>query len=288
MQPEKKVFMFLKSALTSIFENKIILLPFLTIAFFQLLIIEILYFYPRFPLNVFFEPLVTEFWSPIYMHYPNNLMFLPKLFQTINGFLYILISSFLICVSIHMIGAINHGQKATMKAAIKNVLSRYVHIFIAAIIIFLMIWGLHQCYELVLQRALKIRSETGKFYMLKKIIFNGAPYFSLLISIFSTAFWAYLYPLIAVEKLNIFKAVLENFRILWRSFLFTFFIVFWPTLAGCSLLMLRSTKLIAQNPEFSIFLFALGVLIIAVTDALMYTALTVYFLTWKEARKDQQ
>jgi len=46
----------LKGSVDTFVNNPIILLPFLTIAFIQLLILEILYFSPRFPLSVFFNP----------------------------------------------------------------------------------------------------------------------------------------------------------------------------------------------------------------------------------------
>jgi len=58
--PSKKIprqFMpLLKGAVDTVFNNPIILLPFITIAFVQLFALEILYFSPRFPLSSFFNP----------------------------------------------------------------------------------------------------------------------------------------------------------------------------------------------------------------------------------------
>jgi len=286
MQPEKKVFTLLRSAIISIIENKIILLPFLTIAFFQILAIEILYFSPKFPLNVFFGPLVSKLWSPVYMHYPQNLVFLPNLFQNFNIGLYLFLNTFLICTAVSMIGAINQGEKADIKTALKNLWPRYVHIVTLAVIIILMTLGLDWAYERVFRRALEIRSQSGKFYMLKIIILSSKPFISLLISVFAAAVLAYTFPLITLEKKNVFKALAENFKVLWRAWIFTFFIVFWPTLIASMFFMFRTADLTLKHPELSIFLVVLGLIVATLTDAVIYTAITTYYLAWKESRKE--
>lgn len=286
MQPEKKIFSLLRSAIISILEHKIILLPFLTITFFQILAIEILYFSPRFPLNVFFGPLVSKLWSPAYMHYPLNLAFLPNLFQNFNIGLYIFLNTFLICTAVAMISAINQGEKADIKAAMKNLWPRYVHIVALAVIVTVTTLGLDWAYGRIFQRALQIRSESGKFYILKMIILNGKPFISLLVSVFGAALWAYAFPLVALEKKNVFKALRDNFKILWRAGIFTFFIVFWPTLIASMLFILRTAGLTARHPELSILLVVLGLIVVALTDAVIYTAVTTYYLSWKESRKE--
>ena len=74
----------LRGSVDTIVTNPVILIPFLTIAFVQLLALEILYFAPRFPLSAFFNPLIRTLWGGEFVHYPSNLMILPILFQKIQ------------------------------------------------------------------------------------------------------------------------------------------------------------------------------------------------------------
>ena len=121
----------LKGAVDTFFNNPIILIPFITIAFVQLLVLEVLYFSPRFPLASFFNPIIGTLWGAEFIHYPNNILILPKLFQNIQALVYIFISSFLIAVAIWIISAINDGKKVNFSLACKVTLRHYIHIFCA-------------------------------------------------------------------------------------------------------------------------------------------------------------
>jgi len=98
--PSKKVpghlIPLLRGSIDTYVTNPVILIPFLSIAFVQLLALEILYFAPRYPLAAFFNPIVQTLWGERFVHYPNNLLILPKLFQNVQVFVYIFISSFFI------------------------------------------------------------------------------------------------------------------------------------------------------------------------------------------------
>jgi len=80
----------LRESVNSYIANPIILIPFLTIAFIQLFILEILYFAPRYPLRVFFGPIIERFWGEGFLHYPFYLTVIPKIFQLIQIPIYLL------------------------------------------------------------------------------------------------------------------------------------------------------------------------------------------------------
>ena len=71
----------LRGAVDTFVTNPIIFLPFITIAFVQLMVLEILYFTQQFPLAVFFNPIINTLWGERFTRYPYNFEILPKLFQ---------------------------------------------------------------------------------------------------------------------------------------------------------------------------------------------------------------
>ena len=188
----------LRGSVETFTSNPLILTPFLTIAFVQLLVLEILYFAPQYPLSVFFNPLVGTLWGEEFVHYPDNFLILPKLFQNTQVFIYIFISSFFISVSIAIISAINNNHKIKFLSACRETLRHYIHIFSGALIIFCAFFGLHKLYNAIMTTALNISSIDGVFFIIKKIILSGAPYANLLIGTFVTALFAFIFPLIII------------------------------------------------------------------------------------------
>src|SRR3990167_8068562 len=94
----KQLIPLLKGSVDTYIAHPVILIPFLTLAFIQLLILEILFFFPRYPLSVFFNPIVRTLWGEGFVHFPNNYLILPKLFQNAQVFIYIFVSSYLISI----------------------------------------------------------------------------------------------------------------------------------------------------------------------------------------------
>jgi len=274
----------LRSSVDTLVTNKVILFPFLMIAFVQLLVLEILYFAPRPPLSNFFGPVITKFWSAKLMHYPYNMALLPKMFQLTQIPIFIFISSFFICVAIAVIFAINSGQKVQMKQFMKETFGSYVHIVLAAILSFLLIIGFLKLYNLIFIRALQIQSQTGVLYWLKTTVITGASYFYLIFSIVVTTLFAYIFPIIVIEKKKIFAALILNFKTLWGSFWSTFFIVFIPSLLYLIVISLRKgIPLEASFPEMRVVVIVLSIFILIMIDAVIYTALTIRYLLKKNS-----
>lgn len=151
----------IRGAIDTFVIHPVIFLPYLIIAFIQLLILEILYFAPRFPLSGFFNPIVRTIWGEEFIHYPNNFVILPKLFQYAQVPLYIFVSSFLIAVSIASIALINDGEHVKFSLSCRKVLPQYVHIFVGALLLFSCFYGLNKLYGLMIIRALQISSTSG-------------------------------------------------------------------------------------------------------------------------------
>jgi hypothetical protein len=265
--------------------NPTIVFPFLMIAFIQLLALEILFFSPRFPLSVFFNPIVTTLWGERFNHYPNNFLILPKLLQYVQVPFYVLISGYLVGVATSIIGALNNGKKVSFRSACQDVLGQYIHILVATTISFMTFYGLYKLYSLLMVRALKISSMEGIFFMIKTVILQGLPYVNLLIGIFVTVIFAYVIPIIVLEKKKILSALGMNFKYLWKTFGFVSCLVLIPTLFYLPVLLVRSNvDAIAQTtfPEIRVVALTGSILVTTFIDAVIYTSLTTYYLLRSE------
>ena len=284
--PQKQIIPLLRESVNSFVANPIILFPFITTAFIQLFVLEIIYFAPRFPLVCFFGPIINRMEGEAYLHYPQHLLMLPKWFQTAQYFLFIFVSSFLIAVAIEIIKNINNNKKVTFPNALRAMLPQYVHICLAGILTFLVFFILSKLHGLIIGRAMQIRSDEGIFHIIKVVVLYGAPYFNLLIGTFATAVFAFVLPIIVIEQKKILQAVSLNFKYLWGSFRFIFFIVLIPMLFYVPILLLQGNlSSIASQTFEGVRLLSPAISIIALTliDATVYTAITTYFLLKKES-----
>ena len=283
---QKKIIPLLRESVNSFVANPIILFPFVTTAFIQLFILEIIYFAPRFPLVYFFGPIIRRMAGEAYLHYPQHLLILPKWFQTAQYFLFIFVSSFLIAVAIEIIKNVNNNKKVTFANALRAMLPQYVHICLAAILTFFVFYALSKLQGSIIGRALQIRSDAGIFYMVKAVVLYGAPYFNLLIGTFATAVFAFVLPLIVIERKKILQAIILNFKYLWGSFWFIFFVVLIPMLFYVPVLLLQSnlSSIASQTLEGVRLLSpAISIIVLTFIDATVYTAVTIHFLLKKES-----
>jgi hypothetical protein len=279
----KRIIPHLRSSVNSLFAHKIIFYPFLLGALIQTIILEILFFAPRYPLNVFFGPIIKTFWGAQYTHYPFYFLLLPKIFQYIQFGVYVFLSGYLISIGVGIIQKINDDQPVRMRQLMNTSLKQYVHIFIAALLIFVVVFGLFEAYGLLMKRALLIRSESGMFYIIKRIVVEGASYFQLLISVFITAIFAYVFPIITLRKKKVFGALIENFKIFFSNPFFTFTIILIPTLLYLPMLIIRTyVNVYAWIPEANTFVLLLNIFLTAFIDAIIYSSITIYYLLVRE------
>ncbi len=272
----------LKESITVFFEHKEILFPFCITAFIQLLFLEILYFYPRYPLNIFFGPLIRRK-SELYMHYPFNFIYLPELYQYVQIFVYIFISVYFVGVAVSIIQSINRGEKIQIKQAFQRASSVYVHLVLNSLLAFGLVMWLFRLTKLLILRAMQIRSTTGIFFILKKSVILGAPYLNLIFSILVTVLFLYVIPIIIIEQKKIFSALYINFKLLFRSLRLSFVVVLMPTLIYVPVLMLRG---ILDSgifpPEMRVIIMVLGIMLTIFIDATIYTSSTIFYLINKE------
>src|SRR3989338_7999876 len=230
----------IRGSIDTLVNNPVVLIPFLTVAFIHLAVLELLYFAPRFPLSAFFNPVVATLWGERFIHYPEHFMIIPKLFQNTQIVLYIFVSSYFIAVAIALIAALNNNQKMNFRSACRDAGERYIHVFAAALLSFCVFLGLYLLYNLLINNVLKFSSIDGVFFTIKKIVMVGAPYVNVLFGVFVTALFAFVYPVIIIENQKVLAALRLNFKRLWGCFWFIFFVVLVPTLLYVPVVLLRN------------------------------------------------
>lgn len=284
-ETHKKIFPLLKSSINTILSNRIIFLPYISILFIQLLVVEILYFSNRFPLVAFFGPIVRTIWKESFLHYPLNLLLLPEMFQKLQIPLFIFMNSFFVAASIGIIASLNNAKKVNIKNIYQDTLKAYVYLVIAAVLSTGLLLLLFKLYGLVYHRAEIIRSTSGIFYIIKRIVMEGAPYFSLMGSVFVTTLFAFVAPLIMIEKKKIFAAIFINFKMVFKYFWTVLGIVFIPAFLFIVVLLLRNNLPgDLPFPEIRLWTLVGSIIVMVVIDAIINTSITTFYLLDKEIK----
>ncbi len=269
--------LFFSISINTLIKNPVILYPFSILAFIQLLALEILYFAPRYPFVKFFAPLISTIWSKKFLHYPFDLVLLPKIFYYAQLIIYFFLGNFCLAVAASLISAINSSQKGNLKIAIKNALSKYVHLCFYSIISFFLFFMINKFFLLIANITM----------MTSEPINTNSIYIQFILSTIITVSLAYVIPIIACEKKKIFSALFLNFKTLYSSFWQTLIIVTIPTFFYLPIYILRNQIDILNNvaiPEVQLFFLIINILITVVIDTIVITALTNYYLIYKKTQ----
>lgn len=286
--PTKQPITLLRSAFSTLLENPSVLFPFACLAFVQFFFLELVFFAPRYPLNIFFGQVISRLHGEAYLHYPFNYFLLSQWFQMAQIPIYILCNSFFLGAAVSIIALINSDKIVQVKNVFRQTLSLYIHLFVAAGLSILLMSGFSFGYSFLIKRAAIIRSTSGVFYIIKRIVIEGAPYVNLFAAVIVTAMLAFIVPIIVIERKKIFQAIAENFKMLTRSFFFILVVVLLPALLYVPIILLRSNhRFLSEfaSPEIWGWLIVVSVLVTLFIDAIQYTAITIYYLLKKEANK---
>jgi hypothetical protein len=285
MSKQHSPFTLLRFAAQTLRSHEEIYFPLIWLTFINFLILELLFFANRVPLNVFFDPIVGRIWGEQYLHYPMNLVLLPKLFYYVQMFVYLLFGSFLLAVAAHMVAAANNDERVNFKLSLKKTFPSYIHIFFSSILSFLFFEVLNWGYELVIKRALKIQSTDGIYFWIKKAVMVGIPFTQFIFCIIITILLAYVVPIIVVERKKIIAALIQNFKMVFSSFWTTCAIVIIPTIFYVPILLMRNNMAFLverTSPEVQLVVIALGVTITVIINTFVLITTTTYYLYKKE------
>jgi len=276
---ERNPVVILKSAYSTIFTHPVILYPLCLMAFIELLTLEILFFAPRPPLAGFFAPLITQFEGEPFLRYPYNFILLAKWFDRVQLPLYVVFHSFFIGALVMAVHFINEDQKLDMRKVLTSTLSRYIHLFLAALLSVGLIIKLSEVYQSVLKVTLL--ADPNMPLLIRRFIFYGDNFIDLFITVVVMTVMAFIVPIIVIERRGFLAALIRNFRNQFKSWWFTFIVMLLTSVLYVPVLLLRMSWQKAQVwpvPELAVALLAASIFVLLFIEAIRYTAVTTYYL----------
>jgi hypothetical protein len=222
------------------------LLPFAGYAAVQLFILASLFFFTYPPFSFIFMPLQGELYGEITLHYPNNFIVMPKMFQVLNIILSGIIGS--LAIGYATVLFFNLGNTQAPKLDTGLVGKRYFHLIAAWLgqtaLVLSVIWG---------------------FAWLAAKMPAAATYFSVLrvvAAIFVSAIFTFTTALILIDQKPFWRALAQSAKIFAGYVFVTFLLVGIPSVLQfpTQILLANSVNIVRRlNPETIALVIAAGV-----------------------------
>lgn len=252
--------------------HPIIISPFILIALVNTLFLYLLYLAPQRPVSVVLAPPIKVFFGEKFLHYPLNLVLMPKLFYYAQVFINATLGVVLSALAVLMIAKVHKREKPSFLLNFIQTLKRYFSLFVVWLIPFILASA---AFKFSLTRYGSIEGWKGIAIVCA----------SFLLSVLVQIVFIYAVPLIIIEKKNLFSALGENMRVVTKLFAPTLFLVMVPALLYLPVLALKFKSVYLMKtffPEIVLVILMGGVLISLLIDIVIVTAVTTLFL--KERR----
>lgn len=265
-----------------------VLLPFIIIAFFEGLAMELLYFSTRKPLSIVAGPIIRKYFGENSLHYPVNLLILPDLFYYIEITIYVFVSVFLMAISINMVKNVKMNLPVKIPVLIKNASKQYSSYIIFGIIMIISIILLRGALTSIFANLTQFISKhfsnigTSSLYLigLLSVLFiaNCVLQVFLLLTI----------PLMVIERKPLLKALGGGIYLGFRNFFSLFSLIFLPFLLyfPITLLKIGSARLANKTfPEVILCVMVAGIIIGVLIDCFVFVCASQFLLDKGEAKK---
>ena len=267
-------------------EHPVVLAPFIVIAFLECSILEAAYFCARKPLLFVFGPIVKKFFGEQFLHYPANLMLMPKLFSFGQMVIYVLASVFLTAVAIQIFLNINSGHPVIAKAIVKNTAKKYMAL-VGYGLIYIVILLISQHLEgAAFLKAAKFISK--RLFGVPNELFAIAS--SLLLffaAVFTQVFLVLVIPTIVTERKRLIAAVVESISLGLRNFLKLFGLLLLPLFFYVPVLLMKDFLAIVMDktfPEISLCIMLLNIVMAIFIDCFIAIFATQFLLETRKAK----
>ncbi len=267
--------------------NKLLFIPFIIFSILELLALIFIYISPRMPFVIVLGPPIKAFFGERFLHYPMNFVLIPKLASNIRTILSILVGSYLSAVAVQVISNLYEKKTVRMINVFKASFKKYAAFFLVVFIITILFQGALQLPSVGLRKYFLTGHKTLLF--LKPSMWFGPLLtgISFVISVLIQACFAYVIPVLVIEKVNPFKALLGSCGLFFKSFFPTIMLVGIPMLAYVPIIILQYNTLFIINkfyPELVLFVAFLNVLITSLfVDVLITVSTTLYYLKKKDS-----
>jgi hypothetical protein len=238
------------------------------------------------PFVIVLGPPIKAFFGAQFLHYPMNFVLIPKLAGISRSVLSILVGALLSAVAVQVIFNLYEKKTVRMINVFKALLKKYASLFLVVLVITIVFHGALQLPALGLKSYFLTGHKTLLF--LKPAMWFGSILagISFIISIFVQGCFAYVIPVLVIEKVNPFKALLRSCGLFFKSFFPTIMLVGIPMLAYVPIIILQYNTLFIINkfyPELVLFVALLNVLVTSLfVDVLITVSTTLFYLTYKD------
>ncbi len=250
-------------------KNPVVMMPFVIIAFLELLALEFIYFSSRIPLSYVANPIIRKFFGEPFIHYPGSLVVLPRLFYYKQIGIYIVFGAFLTAVAVNMFKNIKDGLPVKAKAMIRNTLKNYVSLLIYAVLISALVFVLRKSDTFVYSRVMKVVAQhtPQSWALLFSVCFT---LFLFLTNIVMQTFLICTIPFIVIQKVSILKALARSIMLGLRNFFTIFALIFLPFFIYLPVIFLKSFSAQIMDktfPEINVFITIMGIIVTIFLDS---------------------
>lgn len=257
----------------------IVMLPFVFIAFLEGMALELIYYFPRKPWANVAGPIISKFFGEALMHYPGNLVILPKLFHYAQVVIYVFCGVCLTAIAVNIFYNIMMGPALQTSALIKNALKRYLPFLGFGLIVIALMFLLKKADLFIFLKLMDPISEDLP-QILRKLTPFMLTFFLFLTNIILKVFLVLTIPILVIKEKPLLKALTRSIKIGFNNFSSIFTLIFLPLLVYLPLALLKtdSAKLIDKTfPELNLYILIIGI-ILAIFVECFVTLSTAQFL----------
>lgn len=257
---------------------------FLCLALLETLGLVIVYYSPQWPVNqVLAQPIRAFFGEPA-LHYPYNLMALPRIFRVWQIFVDIFFGSILTGIVVSMYN--QHSKKMSLRFGknFKIAFNRYLPLLAYSMIVFIVIYLVEHFSGIFIRDRLI----AGKGYFLKL----GQIKWGIIIAVFNLLFsmaieilWIYVPIAIIIDNKGLWRAAATSLKLVFHYFITTVLLVLIPVTVYLSVVIFRvfDSKLMdLYFPEISVLLILLSIISAFIVNTVITIAGTVMYQSVKE------
>lgn len=261
-------------------KKPVILLPFTIVAFFEGLALELIYFSNRRPLSLITAPLIRKFSGEVFLHYPMNLVKIPKYFYYAQLLIYVFLGIFMAAIVVNIVKNIKSELPLKTGAILKNALRKYASFIVFGALMLCVIFMLRSADGFIFQKLTGLISKNFQ-QAFPRIYAFAITLFYFITSLIMQALFICVIPLMVVEGKPLLKAVTGSVRFGARNFLSVLFLIFLPYFLYFPVTLMKAyapdfgSKMF---PETVLWILAFGVVVAVFIDAFVMACATIILM----------
>lgn len=254
-----------KESVAVIRKNPLLAVPFIVSVLIQIGALYLLYVAPCRPVSYVLAPPIRAFFGERFLHYPFNLIVLPRLFYYANIVVGMTIGILLTATAVGMLADYYYGRKAGFFANLKAAAVRYFRL--------LGIWLIVFVFSFMLERLVGGLARGA----IKRVF----PYLFFIAVSFIQFIFIYAIPAVVIEKKDFIASLKRGLSFLKHFFTATFILVMMPLAFYLPVVFLKqhlSGMVERMFPEMILIVMIGGLIVLFVIDLLITVSCTFLFL----------